>query len=316
MKKVFGLLVFAGATASGFVVCDLCAVYSAAVAYHLHDEGFHLGVSEQFTHFGSVQDDGHEAPNTYGQRLDSFVSQVFVGYQFTDRVGVQFNMPVIHRSFRRIEGTGVASGTEWGLGDVSLLGNFIALRRDHEEWSLVWQIQGGVKFPTGSTDRLHEELEEAPAGSGPASAIHGHDLTLGSGSYDGLVGTEVYARWRRLFFTAGVQYAIRSRGDIGYRFANDLTWSGGPGVHVVFSQDWVVGLQANVSGDHKGKDDLKGETAGDTAITAVYLGPQLSFTWESRLSAQLAVDFPMLLDNTALQTVPDYRIRGGLTWHF
>ncbi len=316
MKKLLSFAVLAGGAASGIVACDLCAVYCAPLAHHVHDAGFHLGVSEQFTHFGSVQEDGHEVPNPYGQRMDSLVSQAFVGYQITDRVGVQLNLPVIHRSFRRIEGAVVESGTVSGLGDVSLLGNFVVLRRDKEEWSMAWQIHGGVKFPTGNTDRLREELEEEPPGSGPESAIHGHDLTLGSGSYDGLVGTEVYARWRRLFLAAAVQYSIRSRGDYDYRFADDLTWSGGPGVHVLFSQDWVVGLQANVSGEHKGKDDLDGELAQDTALTAVYLGPQLTLSWKGKLTAEFGVAWPVLLDNSAFQSVPDYRVLGALNWRF
>jgi hypothetical protein len=316
MKKLFGLSVLAGAAASGAGACDLCAVYCAPLAHHVHEAGLHFGVSEQFTHFGSVQEDGHEVPNTYGQRMNSYVSQVFVGYQFNDRVGVQFNLPVIYRSFRRVEGAGVRSGSVSGLGDVSLLGNLVLLRRDQEAWSLAWQIRGGVKFPTGNTHRLNEELEEELAGSGPESAIHGHDLTLGSGSYDGIVSTEVYARWRRLFFTAGVQYAIRTRGAIDYRFANDLTWTGGPGVHVIFSQDWVVGLQANVSGEHKGKDDLDGETADDTALTAVYLGPQLTLSWKGKLTGEFGVAWPVVLDNSAFQSVPDYRVLAALNWRF
>ncbi|MEY2407899.1 MAG: hypothetical protein QOF48_569 [Verrucomicrobiota bacterium] len=316
MKTFVGLSVLAGVAGSSVVACDLCAVYSAPLAHHVHDAGFHIGVSEQFTHFASVQEDGREVPNVFGQRMNSFVSQVLVGYQITDRVGVQFNVPIIHRSFRRIEGGGIQNGTESGFGDVSLLGNFVVLRRDNEEWSFAWQILGGVKFPTGNTDRLHEELEEEPPGAGPESAIHGHDLTLGSGSYDGIVGTEVYARWRRLFFTAGMQYSIRSRGEIGYRFANDLSWSGGPGVHVVFAQDWVVGVQANISGEHKGKDDLKGEAADDTAITAVYVGPQLTVTWKARLTAELGAGWPVHLDNSAFQSVPDYRILAAVNWRF
>ena len=316
MKKAFGLSVLAGAAASGTVACDLCAVYSAPLAHHVHDAGFHLGISEQFTHFGSVQEDGREVRNEFGQRMDSLVSQVYVGYQVTDRFGVQFNIPVIQRSFRRIEGAGVEHGTESGLGDVALIGNFVVLRRDKEEWSLAWQLLGGVKFPTGSSDRLNEELAEEPGGAGPESAIHGHDLALGSGSYDGIVGTEIYTRWRRLFFTAGVQYAIRSRGSIDYRYANDLTWAGGPGVHLVFSQNWVVGLQANVSGEHKGKDDLDGQSAQDTAITAVYLGPQLTMTWKARLTAELGVAWPVHIDNSAFQSVPDYRILAAVNWRF
>lgn len=298
------------------LACDLCAVYCAPLAHHVQNAGFHLGLSAQFTHFGTVQEDGREIPNVADQRMDSTIAQVLAGYQFTDRFGVQFNLPVIHRSFRRAEGTEIDTGTESGLGDVSLLGNFVLLRRDHEAWSFAWQALGGVKFPTGDTERLREELHEEEGGTGVESAIHGHDLTLGSGSYDGIVATEAYARWRRMFFTAGVQYTIRSRGDFGYRFANDLTWSGGPGVHVVFSQNWVVGLQANITGEHKGKDDLNGEKADDTAITSVYVGPQVTVSWKTRLTAEFGAAFPVLLNNSAVQSVPDYRVLGALNWRF
>ena len=61
---------------------------------------------------------------------------------------------------------------------------------------------------------------------------------------------------------------------------------------------------------------FQGETEEDTGVTAVYLGPQMNFTWGQHLGAYLAADLPISIDNTALQTVPDYRIRGGLSWHF
>ena len=61
------------------------------------------------------------------------------------------------------------------------------------------------------------------------SGVHGHDLALGSGSFDGIVGTGIYTRWTRAFFNASMQYAIRTKGDFDYQYANDLTWFGGPG---------------------------------------------------------------------------------------
>src|SRR5262249_15707114 len=139
--------------------------------------------------------------------------------------------------------------------------------------------------PTGSTDRLQEEFNEVENPVGPPSGIHGHDLTLGSGSYDGIIGTGIYTRWHRLFLSASVQYAIRSEGDFDYRFANDLTWSGGPGYYFVFTPRSTLGLQAIVSGEYKGKDTFRGQPAEDTGVTSVYLGPQLTFTWGEKLSA-------------------------------
>ena len=85
---------------------------------------------------------------------------------------------------------------------------------------------------------------------------------------------------------------------------------------VLLHDNYTLSLQANVSGETKGRDDFNGETAEDTGITAVYLGPELMFTWGEKLSAELGLDWPMSLDNTALQIVPDYRVHAALTWHF
>jgi hypothetical protein len=297
--------------------CDLCSVYNAPLAHGVIEQGIHVSLAEQFTHFGTLQLESHEVRNEANQRLDSSVSQVALGYHFTDRLGLQFSLPVIHRSFRRAEGGEIESGTESGIGDVALSGSYVLVRRDKEKWSLAWNAFGGVKFPTGDTGRLREELaEEAPVPGEVESAVHGHDLTLGSGSYDGFVGTQFYSRYRRGFFTAETQYAIRSRGDFDYRFANDLTWSGGPGFYLIFAEELTLALQANISGETKGRDEFRGEKAEDTAITAVYAGPRLSLSWRDRLSVELGAGLPVDIQNSALQAVPDYRVQGSVVWRF
>ncbi len=297
--------------------CDLCAIYSAGQARAEIGKGPFVGLAEQFTHYGTLQYEGHEVPNPAGQDLDSSISQMLVGYNVTERFGFQLNAPYIYRSFRRPEAGGVHEGNEQGLGDMSLLANYEAFRYEKKHATFSWTLSGGLKFPTGSASRLKEEAEETPplAGQIP-SGIHGHDLTLGSGSYDGIVGTSLYGRLNRFFFAAAAQYAIRSEGDYSYRFANDVVWSAAPGCLVLLDDDYTLSVEVNVSGEYKGLDEFRGTPAEDTAITAVYLGPQIVFTWHDKLSAQVGLDFPLLLDNSSLQIVPDYRIRAGLTWHF
>lgn len=297
--------------------CDLCAIYSASQARGEIGKGPFAGMAEQFTHFGTVQVDGHDVGNPSGQYMDSSISQVFAGYNFSERFGVQFNLPVIYRSFKRPNGEGgIETGTESGIGDVSVLATVVPYREIGKDFALSWMLLGGVKFPTGSTDRIKEEFNEVEEPIGPPSGIHGHDLTLGSGSYDGIIGSNLYIRWQRWFVSAGVQYAIRSTGDFDYRFANDLTWAGGPGYVLFLKDQYTLSLQAVVSGEYKGKDRFQGETAEDTGVTSVYLGPQLNLTWGDHLSAYVGADLPVAIQNTSLQTVPDYRIRAGLTWHF
>ena len=315
MKYLF-VVGLAAAGVQSLSACDLCAVYSAAEAHGEIGRGVYVGVAEQFTHFATLQEDGHKVPNEVGQRLDSSITQIFAGYNFNNRVGVQLNVPLISRSFRRPEGFEIDRGTESGIGDILLTGHLNAYRYEAMDWTVSWNLLGGIKLPTGDSGRIAEELDEVEVPGAPESGIHGHDLALGSGSVDGLVGTSIYARWKQLFIGAGLQYAIRTQGDYNYQFANDLTWSGGPGVLLALKDDYTIALQANCTGETKGKDTFDGEKAADTGITAVYLGPEIVATWKGKLGAELGFDLPVSIANTALQLVPDYRVRAALTWHF
>ncbi|HEV2695628.1 MAG TPA: hypothetical protein VG347_22240, partial [Verrucomicrobiae bacterium] len=138
----------------------------------------------------------------------------------------------------------------------------------------------------------------------------------GSGSVDGIAGSSISLRWKRVFLSASAQYAIRTRGDFGHRYANDWTWNGGPGVYLWLGQKSTLALQVVTSGDSKGRDTFYGVADEDSAATAVYLGPQLSYSWGDQLSAQLGADLPVSIDNTGVQVVPDYRIHAALTWKF
>ncbi len=285
--------------------CDVCAVYSATEAQGQSGKGFVGGVAEQFTHLGTLQQAGHEIPGE-GQYIDSSISQVFVGYNFNNRFGVQLNLPVIYRSY----GSDSMHGTVSGIGDLSLVGNLTLYRKFTEEYYLSFAALGGVKFPTGDSSELGTPDSALPEGIG------GHDLALGSGSYDGLVGGNIFARWRNLFATVNVQYAIRSEGDLEHQYANDLTWLGGPGVYLMLKDNYTLSLQAVVSGETKGKDTFNGTADPDSADTLVYLGPQVNFTWGESLSTLVGLDVPMSRDNSGVQVMPDYRVRAAVSWRF
>ena len=300
------LLALSIAGASETFACDICAIYGAIEAQGSGGRGFFGGAAEQYTYFDTFQSGGHDAPNPDGEYLRSVISQVFVGFNLSDQFGLQFNLPVVYRDYGK---AGVRE-SESGLGDVSLIGNVRLYERLTQATSFRWTALGGIKFPAGSTDQLN------PAQPDFAAGIGGHDLTLGSGSFDALVGTGFYARWQQLFVNGTMQYAIRTEGDFGYQFANDWTWLGGPGIYLAMEEDYTLALQAAVSGETKGQDTINGVATGDTAITSVYVGPQINFTWSDRLSAQVAANLPVSITSSGQQLVPDYRIRGAVTWRF
>jgi hypothetical protein len=319
--------------------CDICAVYTATEQRESRT-GWRLGVATQYAHFATLQEDGREVPNPGGEYLDSVITQVLVGYQITPRVGLQLNMPFITRHFRRLEPNGErTSGDESGPGDLSLLARVLAHSMVTENSVFRFSLMGGLELPTGNADRLADELpaaatspvrrlvprhdEPEPGGGGGepgevhhASGVHGHDLALGSGSVDALVGGDLFWSWKRVFVTALLQYLIRTEGAFEYRYANDLVWSGGPGVYLSLEHDHSLALQALTTGETKGKDTQAGATLDDTAVTNMFVGPRLLFTWGTSLNAEATVEFPVIQHNTALQIVADYRVRGALVWRF
>jgi hypothetical protein len=295
----------------------------------------YFALAEQFTYFGTLQLDGQEVENPTGQYLASSMTQLVAGYNFTPRFGLQINLPMIYRSFERPEGFAIGRGTESGLGDVSLLGKFVlfhhetggtaALKFDdpknphfekrEPDFTISTLLIGGVKFPTGGTSRLKEEFNEVDEPGAPESGIHGHDLTLGSGSYDAIGGGQFSLRYKALFFLTDAQFALRSEGAHQYEFANDLSWSGGPGFYFVRNEKAIVGLQLVCSGEHKELDRFQGQPAEDTGITFFFLGPRAVASF-GKVSGELAIDLPVSINNTAFQAVPDYRIRGSVAIRF
>src|SRR5258706_11909694 len=144
--KIMISAVLAAACAQPVLGCDLCAIYAASQARGEVGRGAFAGVAEQFTHFGTVQVDGREVSDPSGQYLESSISQVFAGYNFNERFGLQFNLPVIYRSFKRPDSEGgIDRGMESGIGDVSFLATLFPYRKLTENFTFNWSVLGGVK---------------------------------------------------------------------------------------------------------------------------------------------------------------------------
>ncbi len=328
---VTGFALLAAARAAS--ACDICSIYTSLEAREAR-LGLYTAAFQQYTDFSTLRLDGDEVGNPAGQSLESSQTQLILGYQASHRLGFQVNVPYLDRSFRRPEGEAIESGSESGLGDVALVANWRAVERYGDERVAVWSLHGGVKLPTGDSARLREEAEEGHHGPEDLAAgvravtghheghdhglripsgVHGHDLALGSGSVDGVVGTSGFTSWRRLFAATQVQYALRTEGDHGYRYADDLTWSVEPGVYVWLRHGRSLSLGAQLFGEEKGDDELDGEPLPDTAISAVYAGPKLTYSHGGGFFAELAVDLPLRQETSDLQIVPDSRVRFGLT---
>src|SRR6267378_4896088 len=318
----------------GAGACDLCGCYTPQLESMPKEtnsmSGFYAAIAEQFTFFGSLQFDDREVANPTGQRLDSSVTQFVIGYEINDRLAVQFNAPFIYRDFRRPERFAIDEGNVSGIGDVSLLVKAVLWRFASTAWR-EFNVEGknpvaiehapdcgcsivglaGLKFPTGDSSRLEEEFHEVEIPGAPESAIHGHDLTLGTGSYDGIFGAQSSLRYKNFFAEANGQFTLRGDGSHDYHFANDLTWNAGPGYYLLRKRDTLVGFQCVASGESKDVDRFQGRAAEDTGVTSVFVGPRIIAS-HNQISGELAAEFPVLMNTTAFQAVPDYRLHASI----
>ena len=123
-------------------------------------------------------------------------------------------------------------------------------------------------------------------------------------------------RWQRWFLNGQFQYYLRTEGESDFQYGNELMVSGGPGYYLFSSEKFTLSVQANAGYETRARDQLSGTKSDSTGLTAWYLGPQLSLTWGERFSANAGVDVPLHITNNGFQSVPDYRIHGGLSWRF
>lgn len=319
------------------IACDLCAIYTADEIKSGSHEGFSVSLAEQFTSFHALQNNGDHVENNAHQSLSSSVTQIVGRYNFSADYGLQMALPLISRNFKRPEGGEIHTGSESGAGDMSIVGFLTPVSYASDDFLLRLGIKLGIKLPTGDSDRLREETEEEHeeeehferaslessilhAGHEHSdeieSGVHGHDLALGSGSTDYILGWSLFVEKARVFAAADMQYIFRTEGDFDYRYQNDLLWDTGLGSYLYLTDERSVSLKANLSGEYKGMDIFDGNKAKDTGVNSMFLGPELIFTEGNSVQLHAGVDLPLFVDNTALQIVPEYRFRVGLTYRF
>lgn len=312
VSKLLVLAGLVGGLTRAVIACESCALYIADGADRA---GFTASVAHQYTRLGTLWDGAHKTGNPIDQYVDSHITQVGIGYSTGGPWHVQFTLPYIDRAFFRPDHSHTEKGRERGIGDVVLAGTYRLLRTTDahgNEWQL--SVLGGVEFGTGDPDRLipanHVHHHFVPSG------IHEHDLALGSGSTDWLVGAD--GRWQhgRWFLRAHLQHELRRPGAYGYRFADETSWELGAGRNVVLTHEHSLAVQALFAGDRKGSDAVSGVAQGDTAANIRYLGARLAGTIGMRFSADASVELPVRIRTSDVMAVPDYRIRAAVNWRF
>jgi hypothetical protein len=340
------------------IACDVCALYTAVQVESPIKNAVRFGIAEQFTALDRIKEDGQYVENTANQFLKSSVTQMSGQYDPSASTSLQLVVPVVSRTWRRIEDGSAQRGSDAGIGDITMLAHYVPLNYAEGNVLARFRVFGGVELPTGDAHYLGEEsapghhgeeeeeesshdshsdhdshnessheetghhsftqkhngeVHDAPV----VNAIHGHDITLGSGSWDFPLGAGFFSQWDKYILASDVQYTIRTDGAFGYQFANDFAWSAAAGRYLYLEDDAQIALRARLSGQYKGYDTGKGGIEyTDTAFNTVFLGPEVTALVTHKWQAIVGYDLPVEVQNSDQQITPGYRIRAALSYRF
>lgn len=326
LSTIAAAVCLAGAGARSLSACDLCAINNATVS-RSEASGAVFTLGEQYISAETTQLRGQEVVLPDPTFLHTSVTHFIPGYNFNRDLGVSLNIPFVRKEFDFYNYffNERHAGKTQGVGDISLIGRWTPWSMQEMTHSLRFNLFAGVKLPTGDSRYLREDVAEekqldaffgGPNHDHTFNGVHLHDLTLGSGSVDGVFGFTTSARWKRLFATAEAQYYLRTEGESQFTFGNTVMVSGGPGAYVISRSHFTLSLQAVGRFENSERDSYGYKTSGQTGMREIYVGPDIGLTAGQHFSGKVGADIPLDIRNNGLQTIPDFRVHASLTWSF
>jgi len=319
---VLALTVLAGDRVA--LACDPCAFYNLSRLQGTHEQSLTLSLSEQYSSFRVANP---ERLPREGSRTRSFsTTYLSVGYDVSERIGVQLSVPYIYTSSDRIERFArVSKNSESGFGDLALIGQFSLYQDLQPEYATLAGVSFGVKFPTGDTGSLGEFSSELGSGSpdlqlrhhNPAGGLGGaRFLSLGTGSYDFIFGGNLLRRQGRFLAMGYAQYVHRTEGDFDYRFADDFIWSLGPGYYLHLDHEESLVFRLAIGGEHKGMDRLNSQKVLGSRVSNIFISPEVIVSFFAGYVFELGVDLPVYRGSSSALNETRYRVRSALSYRF
>ena len=193
-----------------------------------------------------------------------------------------------------------------GLGDVTLFGEYRFYQNKQTDTHFAALF--GIKAPTG------EDNEKSKSGFRLET-----EFQPGSGSWEGLLGLAATRHWGALALDSNFLYTVVTEGDqdtdLGDILSVNLALAyrlGGAETNDGHHHDehnhhfWDVILELN--GEWRDKDEIDGDTNGNSGGTLVSLAPGVRLSSTSGWFTALSVGVPVLEDLNGDQVDPQYRV--------
>ena len=269
---------------------------SGAANFGIYSKGqFLMGLSYGFTNISRAIQETKKVTDPENRATNIQITNFEAAYDITNRFRLNLSVSLVAKtrtiSLRDIDNQPLAAKfSSAGVGDISIVGHYAI-----ETFSFIRgrevTIGAGVKFPTGSTNKLQNNAR-LPI-----------DLQPGTGSYGAILNGSYFqgSAPSRLSYFANATILVNGQNPDGYKMGHELIYSFGLGRAVLLP---FAGIFVELKGRYATKDHFNGRMLPSTGGSLVYLAPDIIIRRFKRLSAILTIDVPIFQRVNGLQVTP------------
>ncbi len=282
--------------------CDYCLL-TQGISPLETSRGVGLRIDERYTRLSTLFDHGDRVDHTNDLETH-WTTQVTGFYSLTPRLTLSAVIPFARRFEREgdegnqgavttstplplpgqlyktggvgsvqgvLHGEEGASGSSFGLGDITLLARYQVYQRHSISSTLTLAVQAGVRLPTGKTDEVNDAGEILTAHIQP-----------GTGAFTYMAGLSTSYAINRISVTANGLLGLPTRGEVGddkYEYGNSITYDSSIRYRLTGSLQNPLKAFATIgiAGEYRKQELFNNEPVDGTGGHTLYLTPGVQF---------------------------------------
>jgi hypothetical protein len=286
--------------------CDFCVASQGISPIEMGRSGVRFDI--RYLALDKAYSDGQAI--TSNESESHLTNQLTLTYFVSEALSASFVLPYVSRSSTEgVGGEATESLTNRGIGDVIALARYKVYSDTRGGRTRVVAATGGLKIPSGATDKQMADGELADA-----------HLQLGSGTWDPVLGASAIYAQDRFAIAANALAAFPTAANAnGHRFGNNLNYDATLRYRALWidaEEESGLFATAGVAGEWRGHEVEEGESNVNSGGNVVYFVPGVQVLLSDYTSIEASCQLPVIHALNGTQLGESYRIAAGLQYVF
>ena len=297
------IILFVGKPANSQTCCSGGVPLSNNIGLPILEKGIlQIGVSYDYNNLNTLNEGSKKLDDRNRLRITHSLLVNF-GYSITNNLSVEALVPWVNQRRRILTNNTLSKSS--GIGDAILLTRYKLL--DNNNWT--FSLGGGIKLPTGATDKKND-----------LGIVLNADLQPGSNALDGVFLTSISKQFnfrKSLTFSSRLTYRKTGVNNKyqkvnNYKFGNETQFF----VSVAdqfFLFNQVLNSSLTLKYRQVLKDKINDKGISNTGGEWVFISPSLSLDLIENVRLSSSLELPVYSNVEGIQLTPTYRFNVGLS---